>query len=552
MASAAVTFIRTFGMDEPMGCYDDFENADVFVLWGSNMAEMHPILWTRITDRRISAPHVRIHTLSTYEHRTTDLSDATLIFKPGTDLAILNYIANYIVQTNAVNRDFVDKHVNFRVANTDIGYGLRPEHVLEQRALHANDAQVSQPSSFDAYAKMLSEYTLDRVSDLSGVSKERLEALAKAYADPKTKVMSLWTMGFNQHVRGVWANHLVYNIHLLTGKIAEPGNSPFSLTGQPSACGTAREVGTFAHRLPADMQVTNPEHRAHAEHLLEAPGGHDPGQGGVPRRAAGPDAQGRQAQRLLDPVQQQPPDSAEHQQRDLSGLPQPGELHRCLGPLSDRDHDGGRPDPADRDVGGEGGRVRQRRAAHAHVAPARQRAGGGPLRPVAADGVLQALHHRRGLAGGPSGESARVPRQNPVRRALRQWRGEQVPALRDRPRLREPGVQSISASTSRRACSRSTPASAAATGTTSRRSTPTIRCAACAGRSSTARRRAGATAKATIPTSRRDRAGSSTATPTSGRSSWRLPTSRPPKRPTRSSTSGSSPAGCWSTGTRAR
>src|SRR3954454_25411039 len=42
MASAAVGFIRTFGMDEPMGCYDDFEHADAFVLWGSNMAEMHP------------------------------------------------------------------------------------------------------------------------------------------------------------------------------------------------------------------------------------------------------------------------------------------------------------------------------------------------------------------------------------------------------------------------------------------------------------------------------------------------------------------------------
>ena len=48
--------------------------------------------------------------------------------------------------------------------------------------------------------------------------------------------MSLWTMGFNQHVRGVWANHLLYNLHLLTGKISEPGNSPFSLTGQPSGC----------------------------------------------------------------------------------------------------------------------------------------------------------------------------------------------------------------------------------------------------------------------------------------------------------------------------
>ena len=50
-------------------------------------------------------------------------------------------------------------------------------------------------------------------------------------------------------------NNLIYNIHLLTGKISEPGNGPFSLTGQPSACGTAREVGTFAHRLPADLVV---------------------------------------------------------------------------------------------------------------------------------------------------------------------------------------------------------------------------------------------------------------------------------------------------------
>ena len=51
MASAVGGFMRTFGMDEPMGCYDDIEVADAFVLWGSNMAEMHPILWTRVTDR---------------------------------------------------------------------------------------------------------------------------------------------------------------------------------------------------------------------------------------------------------------------------------------------------------------------------------------------------------------------------------------------------------------------------------------------------------------------------------------------------------------------
>ena len=93
MASAATAFIRTFGIDEPMGCYDDFEAADAFVLWGSNMAEMHPVLWTRLTDRRLSHPHVRVAVLSTYEHRSSDLADLSIVFKPGTDLAILNYVA---------------------------------------------------------------------------------------------------------------------------------------------------------------------------------------------------------------------------------------------------------------------------------------------------------------------------------------------------------------------------------------------------------------------------------------------------------------------------
>src|SRR6478609_5901053 len=101
MASAAVGFMRTFGIDEPMGCYDDIEAADAFVLWGSNMAEMHPVLWTRVTDRRLSKPDVKVAVLSTYEHRTTELSDQSLIFQPGTDLAILNFVANYIIQHGA-------------------------------------------------------------------------------------------------------------------------------------------------------------------------------------------------------------------------------------------------------------------------------------------------------------------------------------------------------------------------------------------------------------------------------------------------------------------
>jgi nitrate reductase NapA len=101
--------------------------------------------------------------------------------------------------------------------------------------------------------------------------KAKLTALADQYADPKRKVVSYWTMGFNQHVRGTWVNEQAYMAHLLTGKQAKPGSGAFSLTGQPSACGTAREVGTFSHRLPADMLVDNPEHRAHSEQHWKLP-----------------------------------------------------------------------------------------------------------------------------------------------------------------------------------------------------------------------------------------------------------------------------------------
>ena len=273
MASAVVGFMRTFGMDEPMGCYDDMEQADAFVLWGSNMAEMHPILWTRITDRRLSHQSAKVAVLSTYEHRSFDLADIGMVFTPGSDLAILNYIANHIIKTGRVNKEFIEKHCNFKRGRDDIGYGLRPEHPLEKKAKNAGNANDSDPISFEEFAKFVEPYTLDKAHELSGVPKNRLEALAELYADPKVKLVSFWTMGFNQHVRGVWANNLVYNIHLLTGKIATPGCGPFSLTGQPSACGTAREVGTFAHRLPADMVVTNPAHRKHTEEIWKLPEG---------------------------------------------------------------------------------------------------------------------------------------------------------------------------------------------------------------------------------------------------------------------------------------
>jgi nitrate reductase (cytochrome) len=311
MASAVAGFMQTFGIDEPSGCYDDIELTDAVVLWGANMAEMHPMLWARVVDQRLRSPGYRVVNMTTYSNRSSEAADLEIVFGPNTDLAIWNYIAREVVTRGAVDAGFVRDHCVFAAGPADIGFGLRGDeaamyeaerdtrarerlvvltreeaigrgldpsqrHERKQEGAKAGAHWLVGRADFE---KALEPYTLDFVSRLSKgdpdepleAYQKKLQALADLYVDRARKVVSFWTMGFNQHTRGTWVNEQAYMVHLLTGKQAKPGSGAFSLTGQPSACGTAREVGTFSHRLPADMQVDVAEHRAHAEHHWRLP-----------------------------------------------------------------------------------------------------------------------------------------------------------------------------------------------------------------------------------------------------------------------------------------
>ena len=311
MASAVVGFIQTFGIDEPAGNYDDIEHADTVVTWGANMAECHPILWARVSDRKLAdEDNIKLINLTTCSNQTSDIADTEIIFKPGTDLAIMNYIAREIVKRDAVDHDFVKKHCVFATGPYDIGYGMRgtDKYAYDaEKDTQAKELEVTLDKyeaigqrrkegekvkqnnrkkpvkhwqiGFDDFKKGVEPYTLEFVAELSKGDvdesleshKEKLKALADAYIAKDRKVTSFWTMGFNQHYRGSWVNEQAYMVHLLLGKQCQPGNGAFSLTGQPSACGTAREVGTFAHRLPADLVVMNPKHRAFSEDIWKLP-----------------------------------------------------------------------------------------------------------------------------------------------------------------------------------------------------------------------------------------------------------------------------------------
>ena len=271
MASAVVGFMTTFNSDEPMGCYDDLDLADTFVTWGANMAEMHPVLYSRLTARKLSDTNVKHYDLTTYHTRTSETADSVMVFRPQTDLAIANCIANYLIQTDSYDKEFVADHCQFFGGTENLGHTWDDNYdasEIGQKVM--GHAEIS----FEEYKERVSDYTFEYVSELSGVPAAALEELAKEFADPNRKVMSTWTMGVNQHTRGTWMNNLIYSVHLLAGKISRPGCGPFSLTGQPSACGTAREVGVFSHRLPADLVVGNPEHRRFSELIWNLPEGY--------------------------------------------------------------------------------------------------------------------------------------------------------------------------------------------------------------------------------------------------------------------------------------
>ncbi len=271
MASAVVGFMNIFQTDEPAGCYADIDEADVFVTWGANMAEAHPMLYSRLTARKLADERVRHYDVTTLRTRTSASADKVLAFKPGADIAIANAIACYLVENDLYDKAFVADHLQFKQGTENIGNAFEDGYDASEQG-QSVDAVTS--ITFEEYAARLAPYTLEYAEEVSGVPADDIRELAEVFADKSRKVLSLWTMGVNQHNRGTWMNHCIYNIHLLTGRYALPGDGAFSLTGQPSACGTAREVGTFCHRLPADLVVAQEPHRRYTEAVWNLPEGY--------------------------------------------------------------------------------------------------------------------------------------------------------------------------------------------------------------------------------------------------------------------------------------
>ena len=260
-ASAMAGLESTFGLDGSVGCYEDIEQADTFVLWDINLAETDPVLFSRMLARRRVNPAVRIIELATRTTRTSYAADRSLLHAPHSAAALANAICHEVVARRWVDRTFVDRHVAFKRGKARIGYGLSDD------ALVVDDATAV---TWDDFVEFLAEYSPERVQGLSGVPAASIRWLASLYGDRARKVVSVWGANVNQHARGTWLNNLLYNIHLLVGKVATPGNNPLCLTGQPSGGAAVHDAGTLTHTLPRGV-VQSPEDRQRAAAIWGVP-----------------------------------------------------------------------------------------------------------------------------------------------------------------------------------------------------------------------------------------------------------------------------------------
>ncbi|KJY29910.1 bifunctional nitrate reductase/sulfite reductase flavoprotein subunit alpha [Streptomyces sp. NRRL S-495] len=236
MASAGSGYKLSLGADGPPGSYRDLDQADVFLVIGSNMADCHPILFLRMMDR-VKKAGAKLIVVDPRRTATADKADLFLQIRPGTDLALLNGLLHLLVENGDTDPAFIEEFTE--------GWERMPG--------------------------FLADYPPAEVARTTGLAEEDIRAAARLIG-AAAEWTSCWTMGLNQSTHGTWNTNALVNLHLATGAICRPGSGPFSLTGQPNAMG-GREMGYMGPGLPGQRSVLDPAERAFTEELWGLPPG---------------------------------------------------------------------------------------------------------------------------------------------------------------------------------------------------------------------------------------------------------------------------------------
>ena len=223
MSSSVAGHKRAFGSDTVPGCYDDYEQADMIVLAGSNAAWCHPVSFQRIRAAKEANPALKIVVIDPRRTASCDIADLHLPVAIGSDAILFNGLLHFLSEQNKLNQVYIEAHTE--------GF---------TEALNAATTSSDSIENVAAHCK---------------VNVEDVHCFYQWFASHE-KVMSLYSQGINQSSSGTDKVNALINCHLATGRIGKPGMGPFSLTGQANAMG-GREVGGLSHQLAAHMDFSS-------------------------------------------------------------------------------------------------------------------------------------------------------------------------------------------------------------------------------------------------------------------------------------------------------
>src|SRR5882724_1474503 len=221
---ATMGLFRTVGYGGDSGSISDMEKADLVLIIGSNTAESHPVIASRVkSSHKLNGQKLIVSDLR--EHEMARRADLFLHPKPSTDLFWLNAISRYLLDNGLADTKFLDQWAN----------GL------------------------DEYRKSLDPFTMEAAARISGVPEETLKAVARMISEAKA-VCILWAMGVTQHSQGSDTSTAISNLLLISGNYMRPGTGSYPLRGHNNVQG-ASDHGSMPNMLPGYQSVNDPEVR---------------------------------------------------------------------------------------------------------------------------------------------------------------------------------------------------------------------------------------------------------------------------------------------------
>ena len=227
-APATKGLFRTVGHGGDSGSINDLEIADMVVLIGTNTAEAHPVIASRIK-RGHKLYNNTLNVFDIRKHEMAERADNFYQPKPGTDLAWLSAVTKYIIDNDLHDKAFVDEWVN----------------------------------GFDEYHKSLAPFTMEFAEDTTGISKEALIDFAHQMVNAET-VSIAWAMGVTQQDIGSDTSTAISNLLLATGNYRKPGTGAYPLRGHNNVQGCS-DMGSMPDQFPGYQKVADDEIRAKFE-----------------------------------------------------------------------------------------------------------------------------------------------------------------------------------------------------------------------------------------------------------------------------------------------